>query len=71
MQNEQQSELRQRLESATSTIFGLENRVRELSKTDSNIPDLIKQVREAAEEELQKYQAESEQQYTKNVRVLS
>ncbi|XP_052066739.1 uncharacterized protein LOC127706276 isoform X3 [Mytilus californianus] len=70
VQNEQQSELRQRLESATSTIFGLENRVRELSKTDSNIPDLIKQVREAAEEELQKYQAESEQQYTRNISAL-
>ena len=67
VQNEQHTELRQRLESATATIFGLENRVKELSKTDANIPELLKQVREAAEIELQKYQSESEQQYTRNV----
>lgn len=70
VQNEQQTELRQRLESATATIFGLENRVKELSKTDANIPELLKQVREAAEIELQKYQSESEQQYTRNVSIL-
>ena len=70
VQNEQQTDLRQRLESATATIFGLENRVKELSKTDANIPELLKQVRESAEIELQKYQSESEQQYTRNISAL-
>jgi hypothetical protein len=67
VQLEQQSELRQRLEMSTSTIFGLESKIKQLGKTDTNIPELLKQVREAAEVELRKYQSESEQQISKSV----
>lgn len=67
VQAEQQAELRQRLETSNSTIFGLESKIRALGKTDTNVPELLKQVREAAEAELRKYQSESEQQHTKNV----
>lgn len=70
VQNEQQSELRQRLETSNSTIVSLEARVRELSKTDTNVPELLRQVREAAEMELKKYQAQSEEQYNKNIYAL-
>lgn len=70
VQAEQQAELRQRLETSNSTIFGLESKIRALGKTDTNVPELLKQVREAAEAELRKYQSESEQQHTKNMYQL-
>lgn len=70
VQLEQQSELRQRLEMSTSTIFELESKIKQLGKTDTNIPELLKQVREAAEVELRKYQSESEQQISKSMNAL-
>lgn len=66
--NSQQAiELRERLENSTATILSLEARVRDANKVDTSIPELLKQVREAAEEELRKYQLESEEQYNRNV----
>lgn len=60
-------DLKQRLEATTSTILSLETRIRELSKTDTNIPQLLSQVRRAAEEELRKHESDIEQKYSKNV----
>ncbi|KAJ8299332.1 hypothetical protein KUTeg_023392 [Tegillarca granosa] len=69
--NSQQTiELRERLENSTATILSLEARVRDANKVDTSIPELLKQVREAAEEELRKYQAESEEQYNRNIAAL-
>ncbi|KAK3102723.1 hypothetical protein FSP39_013445 [Pinctada imbricata] len=67
---QQVAELRERLENSTASVLTLEGRVRDLSKTDNSMPELMKQVREAAEEELRKYQSESEEVYNRNIQNL-
>ncbi|XP_067654932.1 lamin-B2-like isoform X2 [Haliotis asinina] len=63
-------ELRNRVESSTGTILSLEAKVRELSKSDSSMGDLLKTVREASEAEFKKYQMESDAEYSRNIAAL-
>ncbi|KAL8614233.1 hypothetical protein ACOMHN_026450 [Nucella lapillus] len=63
-------EMNSRMEMSAATILSLEGKVRELSKADISVSDLLKQVRDTAEAELRKYQMESEEQYNKNLTAL-
>ncbi|XP_063425974.1 lamin-A-like [Mytilus trossulus] len=64
------ADLKQRLEATTANILSLETRIRQLSKTDTNIPDILRQVRHAAEDELKKHQSDIESRYGKSISVL-
>ena len=64
---EQVTQLSSRVETSAATILNLEAKVRDLSKTDIQAAELVKQVRATAEAELRKYQMESEEQYSRNV----
>lgn len=64
-------EMRERLESANNTILTLEARLREHNSGSSNLGDMLTKVREAAAAELQKYQAESQERFNRNVRMNS
>ncbi|XP_046364909.2 lamin-B2-like isoform X3 [Haliotis rufescens] len=63
-------ELRNRVETSTGTILSLEAKVRELSKNDTSMGDLLKSVREASEAEFKKYQMESDVEYNRNIAAL-
>lgn len=67
VQAQQIAELRERLEQSAATIISLESRVRDLTKTDMSIPEILQQVRESSEIELRRYQMESEENYNRNV----
>ena len=67
VQAQQIAELRERLEQSAATIISLEGRVRDLTKTDMSIPQVLQQVRDSSEMELQRYQIESEETYNRNV----
>ena len=67
---ERVGELNTRIESSAATILSLEAKIRDLSKTDVSVSELLRQVRETAEAELRKYQVESEDQYNRNVSVI-
>ena len=67
--NQQITELKQRLQTSTNTILMLEERIGELSKSDNSVADILQQVRSSAEAELQKYQTQAEEVYSRNVRV--
>ena len=71
VQAQQIAELRERLEQSAATIISLESRVRDLTKTDMSIPEVLQQVRESSEIELRRYQMESEENYNRNVRHCS
>ena len=66
--HQESSELRERLNTSTATMISMESKIRELSKMDTSVPELLRQVREAAETELKQYKAESENHYSRNVR---
>ncbi|XP_069132488.1 uncharacterized protein [Argopecten irradians] len=68
--NQQMNEARERLNVSTATILSLEGRVRDLSKTDTTVPEMIRQVREAAEEELTQYKMNSENEFARNINSL-
>ncbi|XP_060086406.1 uncharacterized protein LOC132565720 [Ylistrum balloti] len=68
--NQQLNEARERLNVSTATILSLEGRVRDLSKTDTTVPEMIRQVREAAEEELAQYKTNSENEFARNINSL-
>ncbi|XP_021368992.1 uncharacterized protein LOC110460435 isoform X3 [Mizuhopecten yessoensis] len=68
--NQQLNEARERLNISTATILSLEGRVRDLSKTDTTVPEMIRQVREAAEEELSQYKLNSENEFARNLNSL-
>ncbi|XP_033752068.1 uncharacterized protein LOC117335906 isoform X3 [Pecten maximus] len=68
--NQQMNEARERLNVSTATILSLEGRVRDLSKTDTTVPEMIRQVREAAEEELAQYKMNSENEFARNINSL-
>ncbi|CAG5125325.1 unnamed protein product, partial [Candidula unifasciata] len=70
VQNHQIKDYQNRLDAAAATNLSLEARIRELSCPDLSVNEVLKQVREAAEAELRKYQAESENQYVKNLSAL-
>ncbi|XP_059144868.1 uncharacterized protein LOC131932008, partial [Physella acuta] len=59
-----------RLDTASATILSLEARVRDLSKADVSVAEMLKQVRDTAEVELKKFQIESEEQYSRNLSAL-
>ena len=69
--SQQIAELRERLEQSAATIISLESRVRDLTKTDMSIPEVLQQVRESSEIELRRYQMESEENYSRNVRYFA
>lgn len=64
---EQTAELHARVETASATIIALEAKVRDLSKADVSVSEMLKQVRDSAETELRKFQYESDEQYSRNV----
>ena len=66
---ERVGELNSRIESAAATILSLEAKVRDLSKTDVSVSELLKQVRDTAEAELRQFRIESDEQYNRNVSV--
>ena len=68
---QQIAELRERLEQSAATVISLESCVRDLTKTDMSIPQVLQQVRDNSEMELRRYQMESEEQYNRNVRTLT
>ncbi|XP_050410944.1 uncharacterized protein LOC126825380 isoform X2 [Patella vulgata] len=67
---EQARELQERLESSADTILKLEAKIRDLGKSDTNVSEVLKQVREASDVELRKYQVESEEQQTRTMSIL-
>ncbi|XP_076450822.1 uncharacterized protein LOC143286862 isoform X2 [Babylonia areolata] len=68
--NERVGELNTRIESSAATILSLEAKIRDLSKADISVSELLKQVRDSAEAELKKFQIESEEQYNRNLTAL-
>ena len=68
--NQQLKDLNERNNTATATIMALETKVRELIKSDSSISEMLKQVREVAENELNRYKMESEAQQFRDVRYV-
>ena len=68
VQAQQIAELKERLEQSAATVISLESRVRDLTKTDMSIPQVLQQVRDSSEIELRRYQIESEETYNRNVR---
>ncbi|CAL1537650.1 unnamed protein product [Lymnaea stagnalis] len=70
VQQQQISDYQSRLDSSAATILSLEARVRDLSKVDVSMAEMLKQVRDTAELELRKYQIESEEQYSRNLSAL-
>lgn len=67
--NQQLADMTQRFEATKSTIMTMETRIRESGKSETNIKDLLRQVRLAAEEELRKYQSDAELKYSKSVNI--
>ncbi|KAL3841700.1 hypothetical protein ACJMK2_019808 [Sinanodonta woodiana] len=63
-------ELQDRLENSSATVISLESRLRDLSRTDEAIPEILKQVREASDQELKRFRIESEEQYNRNISAL-
>ncbi|XP_076470987.1 uncharacterized protein LOC143300933 isoform X2 [Babylonia areolata] len=63
-------ELTSRIDVSAATILSLEAKIRDLSKADISVSEMLKQVRDAAEAELKKYQVESDEQYNKNLTAL-
>ncbi|KAK3576197.1 hypothetical protein CHS0354_016020 [Potamilus streckersoni] len=63
-------ELQDRLENSSATVISLESRLRDLSRTDDAIPEILKQVREASDLELKRFRIESEEQYNRNISAL-
>ncbi|VDI56345.1 Hypothetical predicted protein [Mytilus galloprovincialis] len=68
--NQQLADMTQRFEATKSTIMTMETRIRESGKSETNIKDLLRQVRLAAEEELRKYQSDAELKYSKSISAL-
>ncbi|CAC5362946.1 unnamed protein product [Mytilus coruscus] len=68
--NQQLADMTQRFEATKSTIMTMETRIRESGKSETNIQDLLRQVRLAAEEELRKYQSDAELKYSKSISAL-
>lgn len=64
---QQLSDLKQRLDTSTTTIVSLESKIREQNKSDTDIPQLLRQVRLAAEEDMKKHQAETERKHNDSV----
>jgi hypothetical protein len=62
--------MKDRLDVASNTILSLEVKIRELSKTDNNLAENLRRVRDAAEAELRKYKEESEMEFNRNVSRL-
>lgn len=67
---QQLADVKQRLEATTSTIVTLESRVREGGRSDTNIQELLRKVRLAAEDELKKHQSATDAKYSKSVCFL-
>ncbi|KAL8614242.1 hypothetical protein ACOMHN_026459 [Nucella lapillus] len=67
---ERVGELSSRVQSSSATILSLEAKVRDLSKADVSVSDLLKQVRDSAEAELRKFQLETEEHYNRNLTAL-
>ncbi|VDI08766.1 Hypothetical predicted protein [Mytilus galloprovincialis] len=67
---QQLSDLKQRLDTSTTTIVSLESKIREQNKSDTDIPQLLRQVRLAAEEDMRKHQAETERKHNDSISTL-
>ncbi|XP_070199306.1 uncharacterized protein [Littorina saxatilis] len=67
---ERVAELQARIESSAALILSLEAKVRDLSRTDMSVSELLKQVRDSADTELRKFQYESDDQYNRNLTAL-
>ena len=66
---QQMAELRERFEQSQATIISLESRINLAAQHDMAIPEVLKQVREQAEIEFNRYKIESEETYSRNVSV--
>ena len=58
-----------RLDGSANAILALEAKVRDLSHAESNLPELLRRVRDAAAEDLQRYKTESEADFNTRVRA--
>ncbi|CAC5366574.1 TPR [Mytilus coruscus] len=67
---QQLNDLKQRLDTSTTTIVNLESKIREHNKSDTDIPQLLRQVRQAAEEDMRKHQAETERKHNDSISTL-
>ena len=63
-------ENKNRLEDKTNLILALEAKIRELSKPDNTLQDMLKNVRDVAAAELQKFKDDAAETYHDNVRNL-
>ncbi|XP_030845501.1 prelamin-A/C [Strongylocentrotus purpuratus] len=70
LHNEQTIEWRNRLEDEANRILQLEGKVRELSRPDNTLQEVLAQVRAAAAAELQKYKEQSEATFHRNIQQL-
>ncbi|XP_071491279.1 prelamin-A/C-like [Diadema antillarum] len=70
MHREQTIEWRNRLEDEANRILQLESKVRELSKPDNTLQEVLANVRAAAAAELQRFKEESEATYHQNIQQL-
>eukprot|EP00057_Strongylocentrotus_purpuratus_P009856 XP_011664330.1 PREDICTED: desmin-like [Strongylocentrotus purpuratus] len=68
--NKQTIEWRNRLEDEANRILQLEGKVRELSRPDNTLQEVLAQVRAAAAAELQKYKEQSEATFHRNIQQL-
>ncbi|XP_072047809.1 lamin-B2.L-like [Amphiura filiformis] len=68
--DQETKENKNRLEDKTNLILALEAKIRELSKPDNTLHDMLNNVREAAAAELQKFKDEAEEAYHNNLEEL-
>lgn len=59
--------MRNKLEKSHHTILLLENKVRNVGQSDSNLVDMMRKVREASEAELRRFMEETDAKYNLNV----
>ncbi|XP_077983090.1 uncharacterized protein LOC144437931 [Glandiceps talaboti] len=64
------AELKSRLDDKDKQILQLEARLRDSTNNENKLPEMLERVRSAANAELQKYKAESEAEYAKNLNDL-
>ncbi|XP_041367270.1 uncharacterized protein LOC121381918 isoform X3 [Gigantopelta aegis] len=67
---QQLKDLNERNNGAVATIMCLETKIRELTNNDNSVSDMLKQVREVAESELNKYKMETEAQQFRDMSGL-
>ncbi|XP_077967124.1 uncharacterized protein LOC120343340 isoform X2 [Styela clava] len=67
---QEQTEMRNKLEKSHQLILQLEDKVRKAGQTDSSLADMMRKVREASEAELRRFMEETEAKYSLNIQEV-